>query len=239
MIQQILHVAHSGAGSPILQAIADMICIAFFYLMRPGEYTGTFGRTKPFCLGHVRLFRGDHCLHLATASEAELFAASRTAYTFDNQKNGVRGEVIGHGRTGQFLCCPVLATVRRVQYLRDNGASAATPLATSWVNGRAIGINNNEITQALRTAIITLGSDALGLQPSDVEARSLRAGGAMALLNGGCDDNIIKLMGRWRSDAMLRYLHGAAAHTSGYAAKMLCGGSYTLLPGDTVPQQSY
>jgi hypothetical protein len=58
----------------------------------------------------------------------------------------------------------------------------------------------------------------------------------MALLNGGCDDNTIKLLGRWRSDAMLRYLHGTAAHTAGYAARMVTGGTYSLVPGTFVPQ---
>jgi hypothetical protein len=29
----------------------------------------------------------------------------------------------------------------------------------------------------------------------------------MALLNGGVDTDIIRLIGRWRSDKMLRYLH--------------------------------
>ena len=43
-----------------------------------------------------------------------------------------------------------------------------------------------------------------------MNARSLRAGGAMALLCGRVDADTIRLVGRWKSDAMFRYLHAQA-----------------------------
>jgi hypothetical protein len=67
-------------------------------------------------------------------------------------------------------------------------------------------------------------------------ARSLRAGGAMALLCAKVDTNIIHLVGQWRSDKMLCYLHLQAyplMHT--FAHQMHSQGSFTLLPGQTVP----
>ena len=36
-----------------------------------------------------------------------------------------------------------------------------------------------------------------------------RAGDAMALLLGGCDNLVVKLDGRWHSDSMMVYLHQA------------------------------
>ena len=42
-------------------AIADMISLlAFFFLLRPGKYTGTNSETSPFCFCDVQLFVGDH-----------------------------------------------------------------------------------------------------------------------------------------------------------------------------------
>ena len=52
------------------------------------------------------------------------------------------------------------------------------------------------------------------------------------------DPDIIRLIGRWRSDEMLRYLHVQAAPLmSDYARKMLHAGNYTLIPNQLVPQQ--
>jgi hypothetical protein len=57
---------------------------------------------------------------------------------------------------------------------------------------------------------------------SDVSVRSTRSGGAMALLCAGVDSDRIRLIGRWRSDEMYRYLHVQAQPVmTGLAAAML------------------
>ena len=48
------------------------------------------------------------------------------------------------------------------------------------------------------------------MDPSEYIPRSLRAGGAMALLLGGCDDLVMKFVGCWHSNSMIEYLHQAA-----------------------------
>ena len=67
--------------------------------------------------------------------------------------------------------------------------------------------------------------------PRDVSARSTRAGGAMALLCAGVDSDILRMVGRWKSDEMFRYLH-VQAHPimNGLAAAMLTGGDFRLTP---------
>ena len=58
----------------------------------------------------------------------------------------------------------------------------------------------------------------------------------MALLCGNVDYNVIKLLGRWHSDQMMRYLHAQAQPiVHRLAAKMYNHGQYTFLPTDTVP----
>jgi len=59
----------------------------------------------------------------------------------------------------------------------------------------------------------------------------------MALLCGRVDPSIIQLVGRWRSDVMLRYLHLQAGSLlmSGMAATMLNAGAFQLIPGQEVP----
>ena len=48
---------------------------------------------------------------------------------------------------------------------------------------------------------------ALGFLSQDISAQSLCAAGSMALLYAHVDSDLIRLLGRWRSDEMLRYLH--------------------------------
>jgi hypothetical protein len=62
----------------------------------------------------------------------------------------------------------------------------------------------------------------------------LRAGGATALLCAGIAKDIVKLIGRWRSDAVDRYLRtGTITITEGYATRMVHAGNYRFIPAAT------
>jgi hypothetical protein len=75
-----------------------------------------------------------------------------------------------------------------------------------------------------------------GFLPKDISARSLRAAGATALLCAQVDTNIIRLIGRWRLDEMLRYLHVQAEPVMWhFAQQMLTHGAFTMHPGHDVP----
>ena len=53
----------------------------------------------------------------------------------------------------------------------------------------------------------------------------------MTLLMVQVDPNTIRLVGRWRSDTILRYLHTTAkSFTEGLLVKMFEHGAYTLIP---------
>jgi hypothetical protein len=58
----------------------------------------------------------------------------------------------------------------------------------------------------------------------------------MALLLAKVDTDIIRLVGHWRSDEMLRYLHLQVQPVMhNFARLMLHGGNYNLLPGQDLP----
>ena len=172
-----------------------MIIIAFFYLLRPGEYTDSASDTTPFTLADVQLFVGHRRLNLQTATDEELFGATAASLTFTLQKNGIPGEVIRLGRSGDAFCCPTLAIVRRVVHLRAHGAPPNTPLARTFTPSGTRSVTPKDITFHLRAAVQFLGTD-LGFLPDEISARSLRAGGAMALLVSDIDTDMIRLMGR-------------------------------------------
>ena len=84
-----------------LQAVADMIIIAFFFLLRPGKYTGTKSDSTSFRLSDVTFSVSRTVFNTATATTTnnELAAATFVILTFSTQKNGVRGGGIGHRAT--------------------------------------------------------------------------------------------------------------------------------------------
>ena len=72
-----------------LQAVTDMIIIALFFLLRPGEYTGTKSDSSPFCLSDVTFSVGRTVFDTTTATDNELAASTFVILTFSTQKNGV------------------------------------------------------------------------------------------------------------------------------------------------------
>ena len=236
VIRRICHIAKQlPPNSFFLEAVADMIIIAFFYLLRPGEYTDAPSDTTPFTLGDVQLFIGPTRLNIETASDSELLQARSASLTFTKQKNGVENEVIKLGRSGDPFCCPTLAIARRVIHLRSNNAPSNTPLARAFLaSGTTKSVTPAVITYHLRAAVRFLGS-GLGFTPAEVSARSLRAGGAMALLVAKVDTDVIRLLGRWRSDEMFRYLPLTAEPITRHFAKRMLQADYTISPNQLVP----
>ena len=219
--------------SPLGRATIDMAWLAFFFLLRPGEYCAA-PDNHPLRFANVTLLIGATRLDLLTASPADLRHATHVSLTFDDQKNRERGEVIAHGRSGHVVACPVLTTICRVLFLRAQHLPLTSPLCT-YVHSRPTPLTSNHITSLLCEAARSLLT--VGFAPTDVNARSLRAGGAMALLCGRVDADTIRLVGRWRSDAMFRYLHAQALPLIRDLSRlMLHHGAYTLLPGTDLPQ---
>lgn len=236
VLQHIMHQAVRSQAVPDL-AFADMLCLAFFFLLRPGEYTGTVSDTQPFLLQDLTLYLGTQRLSPMTAPLEHIRAATFVTLEFTTQKNAVRGEVIGLARSGDPYFCPVTAAARRVTHLRQCQAPPHQPIASSQhpITHRLHRITSNDLTQTLRQAAIVLGA-TYGFLPHHVSARSLRASGAMALLCANVDTDRIQLIGRWRSDEMLRYLHVQAEPVMrNFAARMLQGGHFSLLPNHDVP----
>ncbi|KAI2494664.1 hypothetical protein MHU86_19843 [Fragilaria crotonensis] len=189
------------------------------------------GPSPMFRLQDIRLWIGSRALDTFTAPEDDLLAATFATLTFTTQKNGVRNETIGHGRSGHPHLCPVRCLATRVIALRQWAATPSTPLNAVRVAHQPSFryVLASDLTARIRIAIALHPDPAYTI--SDVTVRSTRAGGAMALLCAGVDSDRIRLVGRWRSDEMYRYLHVQAQPVmNGLAAAMLRGGSFRLTP---------
>jgi hypothetical protein len=229
VIHHAINLAHAHGHVESL-AVTSMITIAFFFLMRPGEHTEPTGENTPFTLQDLQLYVGPTRYSASTIPIHLLTAVTFVTYCFTTQKNSVRGEVVGLGRSGHHRCCPCEATANRVRHLRLHNAPGDTPLCTYFTPQNSFYVTASDITSTLRSSVAAIGP-TLGFAPADVSARSLRAAGAMALLCANVDPNTIRMLGRWRSDEMLRYLHlQAQPLMHNFAQRMLTGGHYTLLP---------
>jgi hypothetical protein len=88
------------------------------------------------------------------------------------------------------------------------------------------------LTATLCHSVSVIGH-SYGVQPADISIRSLRSSGAMALLCANVDTDRIRLLGRWRSDEMLRYLHVQAFPVvTALAPAMLQHGDFHLIPNN-------
>ena len=219
--------------SPRLFAAGDCLILAFYFLLRPGEYSGA-PRTADddlFRFKDVGVWLGHRRLDPLTCPTDDLLAATFVTVTFTTQKNGVRGETLGHGRSGHPTLCPVAALTRRLLHLRLVNAAPSTPVNAFRLSpvSRWQYVLPTDVTTILRRAVALLPPSLTDFAANDISARSTRAGGAMAMLCGGIDSDRIRLIGRWRSDEMYRYLHVQAQPVmAGVAAIMLRGGDYRL-----------
>ena len=234
VLRNIMFVA-ANSNHPVLERTADMIVLAFFFLLRPGEYTASPSDTTPFDYQSVQLFLGETRLNIVASTDNQLRCATFISLTFSNQKNGVQNEVVGLGLSGDQLLCPVKTMVRIVLALRRTNATPTTLLSSVFHNNRWKPITPTMITFTIKKAVRFLGP-TIGFLEKDVSARCLRAAGANALLNAKVDPSIISLIGRWRSDEMLRYLSVQnKSIMKDFARRMLHSGTYTLIPNQLVP----
>lgn len=242
IVMDVLDNAFRRAPSAERKAVANMICIAFFFCLRPGEYTGTTTDDQAFALNDVAFFLGGRKLNNATATDSEISSATHLTLTFTTQKNGDKGTELAHSLSGHAWCCPVRSAARQFLHHRDHfrcshlAYNSSVKLASFYtVRNSRLAIKATHVTSTLRWHAGLLHATT-GIDPKHISARSLRARGAMALFTGGCDSNQIKLVARWHSDSMMLYLHQTSLPVhKRLARQMFNNGRYDFLPSEWVP----
>ena len=220
--------------------VIDLIIVAFFWLLRPAEYLQGSGdpsdtRSQAFRFRDISLRLGGAVSIAPSAplnDENDLKQLQNSWLTFSDQKNAVRGETVGHATTSDAFFCGAKALGRIALHFRKYKAPPDTPISHHYnpTDKKWHAIRPALITNALRHAARAC-QHITGIDPDLVSARSLRPGGATALMMAGVDSDHICLMGRWRSDAMFRYLRiQVAAHQKSFAQRMLDNGNYTFAP---------
>ena len=208
------HIAQQGARStsPRTKAIGDLALIAFYYLLRVGEYTyhrpSDRRRTQHFRVHDVAFWHNTTLLPHDLPVEVLSAKCTSATLSISNQKNGRRNQSIHQERVA-CTHCPILALIRRVKHIQSHTSDPSTCIGTYFSSrahkGRIVG--PTDINTAVKQAVTDLGLARNGLLASHVGSHSLRAGGAMAMHLNHISHDTIKKMGRWSSDTFLMYIH--------------------------------
>ena len=109
--------------------------------------------------------------------------------------------------TRDILLCPIRAWAKIVSRVRNIPGSTDDTFVNSFFdNGRCHHVTGDDVKTALRAAATIIGEDRLGFKPHEVGTHSIRSGAAMAMYLDEVPVYSIMLMGRWLSDAFLRYI---------------------------------
>jgi hypothetical protein len=211
---------YQAPNTALTRATADLVTIAFFFLLRVGEYAmprrNVRTRTVQFRVQDV-IFRQNGIVLPNTAPLAQLAAAESVTLYIDNQKNGQRGGTIHHTTCPSWFC-PVKALARRVASIMAQGLALATPLSQVSPGIHVIAPN---VTALIHLAATDTHLVAQGYELRRIGTHSLRASGAMALKLQGVDDSLIMKIGRWTGLTFLTYIHAQiGALNTGLAHRM-------------------
>jgi hypothetical protein len=190
--------------------------------MRSCEYSRTSGtrRTKLLRLRNLRFFVKHRRL---AYDDPFLASADSVSITFEYQKNDERDITVTQHCTDDAILCPVRAWAAIVQrILSYPGTTDESPVNTFYDAGKLTFVDASDVKRSLRTAADILGPDRLGYASTDIGTHSLRSGAAMAMYLNDVPVYTIMLIGRWSSDAFLRYIRRQVQQFStGVSARMI------------------
>ena len=223
----------SDTACPHDQAVADLAQVAFYFLLRVGEYTRPrftkingklvrATRTVQFHVKDVGFFKKGEIIKRRSPL-CDLSAADHVTFKITNQKNGRMGETISHEKLRNNLNHgPIVSAARRIHHILSNGGSEDNLLCDVLAeDGTWKSVTSTDMRTAVRRSVTHLGLQNNGIDPDLVGVHSLRAGGAMALKLQGVPDTTIKKQGRWTSMTFLQYIHTQIAHlTTDLSTKM-------------------
>jgi NADH/NAD ratio-sensing transcriptional regulator Rex len=101
--------------------------------------------------------------------------------------------------TSHALLNPVRSWAAVVERIRSY-------VSAVWRNNRIEHITSKEIIDAINVSAEAIGWDKLGVKKGEFGTHSIRSGGAMAMYLDEIPIYTIMLIGRWLSDAFLRYI---------------------------------
>ena len=190
-----------------LLVFLQLTMLAFFFAMRSCEYlfiSGKKRRTLPLRKRNI-VFLKNH--RILPHDSPLLEEADAVSIYFEYQKNEERNESVTQCATGDPFACPVKAAAKIIRRMQREGASDWDYIFTfKDEHGKRKHLTAALALKFLRNYIKSIDYEGLGLHPDDIGLHSLRLSAAMAMYMNNIPVYTIMLLGRWSSDAFLRYI---------------------------------
>jgi len=157
-------------------------------------------------------------------SDPRLDTADCVSITFEMQKKETKNDTVTQHRSSDKLLCPVKIWAKIAQRITSYPSSSPeSTVNTFCFPDNSIHLfSGKELLSRIRAAATSIGRDALGFDPETVGLHSARSGAAMAMYLGGVPVFTIMLLGRWSSEAFLRYIRKQVQEFSaGVSQKMI------------------
>ena len=222
-------------------AIGQLGIGAFFWAMRSCEYLlvsqAEKRRTDILRLRNIRFFKdGISLCHSNPLCEL----ADCVAITFEFQKKDERNDTVTQLDTDHPYLSPVRIWYAIVKRIRGYpGANDDTPVSAVWRNGRIQHLTSAEMVDSLRAAVTAIGEEKLGFKSSEIGTHSLRSGAAMAMFLDQVPVYTIMLIGRWSSEAFLKYIRKQVEQFSHNVAKRMIKNLFYRHIPDVEPRISH
>ena len=156
---------------------------------------------------------------------------------FHDTANRIRGEVICLSHSCDSTLCSTLDLTHCVLHLCFHNAPATSTLGKAYYNDQWHSITPSMVTSILRSVVTYLEPSIAFLSPN-VSTQCLWAAGNNTIL---CtkftkvDRNVIQLLGCWRYDEILQYLHLQTTPLMyNFSQRMFRGDTFTLIPNQLV-----
>ena len=234
---RVVAIVASATGSELHLAMGQLTVGAFFFAMRACEYSETNGRstTRTVTIGDDEFRKGSQTI--SSMDERCLSEADTVSVTYRTQKNGDRGTTVTQYRAenhrGSGLC-PVKALAKlKARVMAYNVIDPRWPsadnrpinlLVTMDGNGQqreVFLITSGQVLHHLKAAAAQYGEAKLGFPVARLGTHSLRSGAALAMYLAGVPAETMQLIGRWKSQAFLRYIRLQVQQlTQGVATEM-------------------
>jgi hypothetical protein len=191
------------------KATSQLIITALFFACRSCKYLKVPNpqdkKTKILMLKNIAFYLDNE--EIPHSSASALSSADRVLVTFVTQKNGRKINTITQWRTNHATLCPVIqwaAIVNRINGYK--GTTPATPVFAVWTSNKLTHMTSKMIETALRDGVVAFGETKLRIQKHKVGTHSIQSGSAMAMYLGGVPVFAIMMIGRWSSDAFMKYI---------------------------------
>ena len=191
-------------------AVGELILIAFYFLLRIGEYTPPSQPktkhkkkrkkrrtlTQQFRVRDVTFWDKNNRIIPKKSKLSKLQKAKAASLRIGNQKNGKKGATI-YAEAINEECCPIRALANRVHHILNEGGNLQSLLCDYYINKEKHQIRPKMVNNALHRAVEALGLHEVGITKKNVSTHSLRSGGATAMKLAGESDIAIQKAGRW------------------------------------------